>query len=313
MTDAASIVDVSVLVPVYNNAATLDPLIDRLLAVLGGLGRSFEIICVDDGSRDASLSILRQRAAGDPRLRVFALVRNFGSQAASCAACDQARGRHAVHIDADLENFPEDIPALLEPLDRGYDFVCGFRENPSGRALTRRLSSFLINAYTRRQTGVSIRDVGCGLCAFEASLIRNLAAEGEGRRLLKPVLLRRARRITEVPVRHRPRPDRGGNSFYTLLGIAMDYYLFTARRPFLIAGLFGVAALAAGLVMIATGPRIFGLTLVGAGALAMGLSLVGEYGQRIYQLTHGTPFYALRDPDGRQPGQQPPTRTPREA
>jgi glycosyltransferase involved in cell wall biosynthesis len=287
-------IDLSVLVPVYNNAATLDELIDRLLVVLEGLDISFEIICVDDGSEDASLALLRRRAAADERLRVFSLVRNFGSQAASCAACDQARGRRIVHIDADLENFPEDIPRLLELLDRGYDLVCGFREDRTDPWLRRRLPSLLINLYVRRQTGTDIRDVGCGLKAFEARLIEDLAAEGEARRLMTPLLLRRARRVAQVPVRHRTKPGNR-HAFGWLFAIAVDYYLLTARRPFLITALISTAAFFGGLMMLALEPRLIGLILCVTGALGAILSLVGEYAQRLYQLARQAPFYKLRD------------------
>jgi glycosyltransferase involved in cell wall biosynthesis len=288
-------IDVSVLVPVYNNAATLDELIDRVLEVLDSLRVPFEVILVDDGSRDASLAILKRRAAEDRRLRVFALVRNFGSQAASCAALEQARGRRIIHIDADLENFPEDIPRLLEHLDRGHDMVCGFREHRGGPWLTRRLPSLLINLYVRRQTGTTIRDVGCGFRALDAQLIRSLAAEGEARRLLTPMLLRRARHVIEVPVRHQPRSDRGGHSFFTLLGIAVDYYLLTAKRPFLVSGLLSAAAGGVGLVLLVAGSGLAGLLVIGFAALGGLFSLIGEYAQRIYQLTQGTPFYQLGD------------------
>jgi glycosyltransferase involved in cell wall biosynthesis len=288
-------VDVSVLMPVYNNAATLDELIDRLLAVLDGASLSFEIICVDDGSRDASLAALERRAAADPRIRVFALARNFGGQAASCAACDQVRGRRVVHLDADLENFPEDIPLLLDHLDRGYDLVCGVRETRRDAWLTRRLPSLLINYYVRRQSGIRIGDVGCGLRALDARLIHNLAAEGEGRRLLTPVLLRRARRVAQVPVRHRPQARRGGHSFLSLLGIAVDYYLLTARRPFLVSGLVCVATVLLGSALLALGPHIAGLIVVGIGALGGVLSLIGEYVQHIYRLVQNAPFYELQD------------------
>ncbi len=290
-------VDVSVLIPVYNNADTLDELIDRLLAVLEPMGVSFELIFVDDGSRDQSLEILERRADTDPRLRVFALVRNFGGQAASAAACDQARGQRVVHIDADLENYPEDIPRLLERLDGDCDLVCGYRENRRDPWISRRLPSFLINVYVRRQTGTEIRDVGCGLRAFEARLIHDLPAEGEARRLLTPVLLRRSRRILQVPVRHRPRPGRGGHSFFSLLGISIDYYMLTARRPFLISGLVSAAAAAAGIGMLTSGRVLAGLLLIGAGGVGAMLSLVGEYAQRVYQLAQGMPFYKLRDLD----------------
>jgi glycosyltransferase involved in cell wall biosynthesis len=290
-------VDVSVLVPVYNNAATLEELVDRLLAVLEPMGVSFEMIFVDDGSRDQSLPILRRRAAADSRIRVFAMTRNFGSQAASCAALDLARGRRIVHLDADLENFPEDIPRLLAGLDEGYELVCGYRETRADSWLTRRLPSALVNAFVRHQTGTDVRDVGCSMRAFEAVLIQDLAAEGEARRLLTPVLLRRARRIAQVPVRHRPRTGPGGHSFLTLLGIAVDYFLHTVRRPFLVGGLTaGVAALL-GLALLVVGVGLPGLVLVGFGGLGVLVSLLGEYVQRIYELSQGIPFYKLREPD----------------
>jgi dolichol-phosphate mannosyltransferase len=200
-----------------------------------------------------------------------------------------------VHIDADLENYPEDIPRLLEHMDRGYDFVCGYREDRQGPWLTRRLPSSLINAYVRRQTGTDIRDVGCGLRALDASLIRDLESEGEGRRLLTPVILRRARRIIQVPVRHRAKDNRGGHSFVSLLGIAADYYMLTMWRPFLMIGFVSAAVLIAGLVVLLLGGTVSGVLLVGGGALGALGSLVGEYAQRMYQLMHGAPFYELRD------------------
>src|SRR4051794_39499103 len=186
--------DLSVIVPVYNNASTLTELIDRLVAVLEPTGRSFELIFVDDGSLDESLALLRARAARDPRIRPFALVRNFGSQAAACAALDQVRGRHVVSLDADLENRPEDIPALLAPLEQGYDLVCGYREDRAAPRLTRRLPSALMNAYIRWRTGTTVRDLGCGMRAVQTWVVRGLASEGEGRRLLTPLILGRARR-----------------------------------------------------------------------------------------------------------------------
>ena len=227
------------------------------------------------------------------------MVRNFGSQAASCAACDHARGRRVVHIDADLENFPEDIPRLLEYLDRGYDLVCGYRDDRGGSWLMRRLPSMLMNVYVRNRTGVAIRDVGCGLRALDARLIRDLAAEGEARRLLTPVLLRRARRVAQVPVGHRPKTERGGHSVMTLLGIALDYYMLTARRPFVVSGLVCVAASAVGVAMLVVGPRLEGAAVIAMAALGGLVSLVGEYTQRLYQLGQGIPFYKLQEADAR--------------
>lgn len=289
--------DLSVIVPVYNNASTLGELIDRVLAVLGPLGLSFELIFVDDGSHDTSLALLRERAARDPRIRPFALVRNFGSQAAACAALDQVRGRRVVSIDADLENCPEDIPALLEPLDRGYDLVCGYRENRDAPWLTRRLPSGLMNAYIRWRTGTTIRDLGCGMRAIQSWVIRDLASEGEGRRLLTPLILGRARKVAEVRVQQGVARRSSGHSFLTLLGIAADYFLVTARGPFLVSGLVSVAAAITGVLVLVSGPALAGLVLLASGLLGALISLVGEYCQRIYQVVQGRPFYELRDLD----------------
>jgi glycosyltransferase involved in cell wall biosynthesis len=288
-------IDVSVLIPVYDNASTLEELLDRLIAVMEGLGRPFEIVAVDDGSRDRSFAILEERASADPRIRPYAMVRNYGSQAASCAAFDLARGRRVVHIDADLELLPEDIPAVLAPLDRGADLVCAYREQRRSPWLGRRLPSLLVNAYVRSRTGFSVRDVGCGLRGAESWVVKSLAAEGEARRYLTPLLLRRAHHVVEVPVRHEPKAIRGGHSFFTLAGIALDYYMLTAKRPFLVSGAISAVALAVGLVLLAVGPRLEGLVITGFAAVGGLVSLLGEYAQRIYQLGQGLPFYQLRE------------------
>lgn len=296
--------DLSVVVPVYNNADSIDVLLDRLVRTLDGLGLTFEIVPIDDGSRDASLDILKRRAAADPRIRPRALVRNFGSQAALCAGFELARGRQVVCIDADLENFPEDIPALLTALDRGFDLACGVRTERRSSMWSRRFPSRLLNAYVRRRTGTHVRDIGCGLRAMDARVVRNLGIEGEARRLLTPLLLRRARSVVEVPIRHAPRPERGGHSFVSLLGITLDYYLLTAHRPFVVTGIVSLALLAGG-VAAALGGAAFGreftllggLVAAGSGFVGAVLSLVGEFAQRIYQLEQGLPFYELRRDD----------------
>jgi glycosyltransferase involved in cell wall biosynthesis len=289
-------VDLSIVVPVYNNASTLEELIDRLCLVLGELPLSWEAIFVDDGSRDGSLAVLERRAAADARLRVFPLTRNFGGQAAICAGFDQVRGKRTVCMDADLENFPEDIPALLSALDAGHDLACGVREGRRDALLTRKLPSALLNAYVRRQTGTRVRDIGCGMRAMESWIVHGLAGEGEQRRLITPLLLRRARSVAQIPIRHRPKGIPGGHSFLTLLGIAMDYYLLTARRPFLVAGLLAVAATFGGVLLLALGSgswRLGGLVLAVGGLLGGLLSLVGEYAQRLYQVGQDLPFYQI--------------------
>lgn len=288
-------IDLSITVPVHDNEATLDELIDRLVAVLEPTGLRFELIFVDDGSRDGSWSVLQRRAAADNRVRPFAMVRNLGGQAAICAAFDQIRGRWGLCMDADLENLPEDVPRLLAPLREGYDLVCGYRADRQSPWLSRRLPSALLNRYVRRVTGTKVRDLGCGMRAFESRIVRDLAREGEARRLLTPVFLRRARRIAEVPIRHAPRRGPGGHSFLSLLGIAVDYYLLTARRPFLRCGLVSLLLLLAAAAVAGAAQPWLALVLASTGLLGAGLSLLGEHYQRIYHLVQRTPFYSLRD------------------
>jgi glycosyltransferase involved in cell wall biosynthesis len=312
----------SVVVPVYDNEATLDELLDRLVRALESLGRSFEVILVDDGSRDGSLALLRRRAAVDPRLRVLALARNFGGQSAICAGFDHVRGRFVVCLDADLENLPEDVPALMAPLDAGADLVCGVRERRRSPWLRRRLPSALLNAYVRSRLERSVRDIGCGMRAMDARLVRNVAAEGEWRRFLTPLLLRRARRVVEVPVRHQPSPARGGHSFWTLLGIAGDFVLVTAGRPFLVTGLAALGLAGAGALALAGGALAGrgGLARAGVALLAAGFvggvaSLAGEYAQRAWELLQGRPYYVLRelDPPAHEAPRAPDGDAPRDA
>lgn len=300
-------IELTVVVPVFNNADTLDPLLDRLVDTLDDLAISFEIVAVDDGSEDAGPDILRRRAEADPRIRPRSLTRNFGSQAALCAGFDLARGSRVACIDADLENFPEDLPALLAALDRGFDLACGVRTQRQSPTWRRRLPSQLLNAYVRHRTGTRIRDIGCGMRAMEARVVRNLGLEGEARRLLTPLLLRRARSVVEVPIRHAPRPRQGGHSFVSLLGIALDFYLLTARRPFVVAGIASMATFAIGIALCLAAAIGAGLgwLLTGAVAMATGflgaiLCLVGEYAQRLYQLEQGLPFYELRREESEQ-------------
>lgn len=292
--------DVSIVVPVFNNAATLDELIDRIVRVLEANETSFELIMVDDASTDHSYAILRHRAAADPRLRTISLIRNSGGNAARCAGFDLARGDRVVCLDADLENDPDDIPVLLAALDRGYDLVCGVRHNrPSQR--WRRFASRLFNSYARRQLGTAVHDLGCGMRAMDASVVQGLAAEGDARRFLTPLLLRRAQRITEVPIRGPLSARSSRYTFLTLVGVALDFYLVSARRPFLMTGLSAAAAFGVGLMLalVAAFKTSLPLLLLGAvlavgGALGALLSLMGEFLQRVYQLHQGIPFYELR-------------------
>ncbi len=304
--------DLSIVVPVYNNRGTLAELVDRLHAALGMRADTYELLFVDDGSRDGSLEYLETLASSDSAVRVFALAANFGSQAALCAGFDLARGAAIVCIDADLENLPEDIPALLDELDRGYDLVCGVRESRPGTPLLRRIGSAVLNFWVRRREKTTVRDIGCGMRAMKSSVVAGLALEGEHRRLLTPLLLRRAESVSDVPIRAARRPDASAHSYVSLLGIAADYALLSAKRPFLISCAASFACAAAGAIALVaaatsgmTAAAVIGATLLVGGGLGCLLSLIGEYVQRIYRLSHGPPFYALREQTDREPHTEP--------
>ena len=204
---------VSVIVPVYNSAELVAECQAALSSVLDGMTGGAEVIYVDDGSSDDTLDALRQAQARDPRVRIVELAANFGQHAAFTAGFDQARGRYLVTLDVDLQCDPADIPRLIEPLTRGYDLVSGIRRNrqdPAGRRMFSRATTALVT----RLAGVPLTDIGCPLNAFTDDVARSLAAFGELRRFLKPLAVRVARRVTEVEVRHRPRPANRRASSY---------------------------------------------------------------------------------------------------
>ncbi len=202
----------SVVVPVYNEEESLPILHPELVAALERGGEGFEILYVDDGSTDGSARILRALAGSDPRVRRVALRRNFGQTAALAAGFDHARGETVVTMDADLQNDPADIPALLARIRGGYDIASGWRRRRRDRLLTRRLPSALANRILRRMTGVPIHDSGCTLKAYRATLLRRLPLYAELHRFLPALGAFAGARVTEVEVGHRPR--RFGRSKY---------------------------------------------------------------------------------------------------
>ena len=299
-------IDLSIVIPVYNNIKTLDLLREQLVQVIDGLDLTTEVIFVNDGSTDNSLEKLESYRLSDPRIRVIALTRNFGGQAALCAGFDAVRGDRTLCMDADLENLPEDIPALLAPLDDNFDLVCGVRIDRKGSLIRRRLPSKILNRYVRQHIAHSVQDVGCGMRAMDSRLIKNLERDGERRRMLSPLLLSRARSVAEVPIQHGETLVPGGHSFLSLAAIAVDFYMVTSSRIFIVCGTVAIAAffiatavLTAAILQQNAVVGLFGLvSLIGAALLGV-LSLVGSYIQRMYHLVQNRPFYEVRAIDGR--------------
>lgn len=302
---------VSVVIPVYNEEAALPALAPRLLAVLDGLEREYEVILVDDGSRDRSLEILRGFAERWPeRIRVVELSRNFGQHPAILAGFELARGDVVVTLDADLQNPPEEIPKLLALTDQGYDVVGGVRQQRRD-TLFRRTASWLVNRVTVAITGIRMSDYGCMLRAYSREVIELINRCEEYSTFIPALAQTFSRKPAEVPVEHAER--RAGASKYSLYKlIRLNFDLMTGfsvvpLQLFTLFGfvtasggvLFGVYLLVRRFVLLRQSEAdgvftLFALAFLVMGVLMAGVGIVGEYVGRIYQEVRGRPRYLVR-------------------
>lgn len=207
-------VDLSIVVPVFNEEQNLPLLHAELVAALQPLGRSYELIFVDDRSRDRSFDVLMELARHDPHTRLIRFRARCGQTAAMQAGFDHARGRYVVTLDGDLQNDPADIPRLVEKLEEGYDVVAGWRRNRHDGFILRRLPSRIANRLIRAVTKVSIHDTGCTLKIFRRDLLARMPIYAEQHRFLPAISSAAGARVSEVVVNHRPR--RFGKSKYGL-------------------------------------------------------------------------------------------------
>jgi dolichol-phosphate mannosyltransferase len=204
-TETSAQPEVSVFLPVYNEEPNLLPLHAKLDEALKALGRSAEIIYVDDGSSDGSLSVLRQIAQLDNRVRVVALKRNYGQTAAMAAGIDAAKGDVLIPMDADLQNDPADIVRLLNKMDEGYDVVSGWRKNRQDTLVTRKIPSMIANRLISWIGGVPLHDYGCSLKAYRRESLEDVRLYGEMHRFIPIYAAWAGARVTEIPVTHHPR------------------------------------------------------------------------------------------------------------
>jgi glycosyltransferase involved in cell wall biosynthesis len=205
---------ISVVVPIYNERDNVVPLHEALTWSLRRLGRTYEVVLVDDGSTDGSRDLLRTIAAGDPHLRLVLFRRNYGQTSAMAAGFDACRGQVVVTMDGDLQNDPADIARLIERLEDGYDVVCGWRKQRQDRLATRLLPSQLANFLIGRVTHARIHDTGCSLKAYRGWVVRSLHLYSDMHRFIAALGVGIGARITELPVRHHAR--RAGKSKYGL-------------------------------------------------------------------------------------------------
>jgi glycosyltransferase involved in cell wall biosynthesis len=309
-------VDISIVIPLLNEAENLKLLCDQLQRALDIMDRMAEVILVDDGSTDGSFSVLKKIAAEDRRIQVARLRRNFGQTAAFSAGFDLARGSVIVTMDGDLQNDPMDIPLLLEKIDDGYDVVSGWRVNRQDTFLTRRLPSQIANWLISKVTGVKLHDYGCSLKAYRHEVIENTKLYGELHRFIPALASWMGIQVAEVPVNHSPR--KFGRSKYGLgrtFRVALDlltvkFLLDYATRPIQIFGLLGLLSLSGGTVLglylsflklffhepLRERPLLLLavlLMVIGVQLIIMGL--LGELIVRTYHETQDKPIYMLRE------------------
>jgi undecaprenyl-phosphate 4-deoxy-4-formamido-L-arabinose transferase len=305
---ATTLIDVSVVIPIYNEAPNIPALHDRLARVLDDLGRSTEVWYVDDGSSDGSLALLRDIAERDARIGVIELTRNAGQHAAVLAGFAACRGAVVVTLDGDLQNPPEEIPRLLEAIDAGNEVVGTWRENRHD-PLLRRLASALINRATSATVGVHMRDYGCMLRAYRRDIVEQIVECNEHSLFIPALANTLARRATELEVAHAERA--GGRSKYRLaklVRLGFDLMTGFSLLPIQLVSLAGIIVALVGIGFGAflfvrrlfVGPEVegvftlFAILFVFLGILILAVGLVGEYIGRIYLEVRRRPAYRVR-------------------
>ena len=317
---AQGILDVSVVVPVYNEVESLPHLIEAIAKTLSANELNYEIVCVDDGSMDFSAELLKQQAQIRTDLKAILLRRNYGQTGAMAAGFNYARGKAIVTLDGDLQNDPADIPQLLAKLEEGYDLVSGWRQKRQDAALTRLLPSSIANWLIRRITGVKLHDYGCSLKAYRSELVADMHLYGELHRFLPALAFIEGARITELPVRHHAR--RYGRSKYGLwrtFRVLMDLLTISFMKTFLtrpmhVFGLFGLGSVAFGTLLglyltflklglgqsIGNRPLlILAVLLVVTGVQLFCFGLLAELLMRPYHESQGRPIYRVREVIGK--------------
>jgi glycosyltransferase involved in cell wall biosynthesis len=316
--------DVSVVIPIYNEAENLAELVDRVGKALAPTGRSFELILVDDGSNDGSAEILRSLSEAQPWLRPLMLIRNYGQSTALQAGFDHAVGELIVTLDGDLQNDPIEIPRLLALMDQSpqVDVVSGWRKQRQDRTWSRKLPSWIANRLISSVTGVRLHDYGCALKVYRRAIVENMRLYGETHRFIAALAVEAGARMIEVPVLHHPR-TRGKSKygidrvFRVLLDLLwIKFSMRFLHRPLHAFGGVGFAFIGVGgaaLVYLALEKLIFRhdiggrpllllgvlLTLIGVQLVATGV--LGELLTRIYHEPQGRRQYVLRHDDTGRP------------
>ena len=310
-------IDLSVVIPIKNEAQSLDDLHREITATLDPWGRSYEVIVIDDGSTDDSFAILSRIQEADSRWRIIRFRRNFGQTAAFSAGFAHARGRYIATSDGDLQNDPRDIPSMVARLDAdNLDIVCGWRKDRQDAFVSRLLPSMMANRLISWATGVRLHDYGCSLKIFRAEVVKPLKLYGEMHRFIPAIASEQGVSIAEVVVNHRAR--RHGVSKYGIsrtIRVVLDlltvkFLLSYSTRPVQIFGLIGLSMAFPGALILgylgfvklvggqSIGNRpllLFGILLVFTGVQLLTLGLLAELQARTYHESQDKPTYVIRE------------------
>jgi glycosyltransferase involved in cell wall biosynthesis len=308
--------DVSIVVPVFNEVENVPFLYLALSAAMDRTGYSWEVVFVDDGSTDGTASVLRALHARETAVRVVELRRNFGQTAAMAAGFDHACGKIIITMDGDLQNDPNDIPRLIDRLDEGYDVVSGWRVNRQDGFWLRRLPSQVANRLISRTTGTRLHDYGCTLKAYRRQVINELRLYGEMHRFIPALLGGNGARVAELPVAHHAR--RYGRSKYGIsrtIRVVLDlllvkFSLSFLTKPLQIFGLVGLLTFLPGMaiciylvfarILLAQGLAdrplfLLGILLAVLGAQFVSLGILAEIQIRTYHESSNRPIYLVRE------------------
>ena len=311
-----SLPELSVVIPIFNEAENIKAIATELTTTLDALGRSYELLFVDDGSRDGSTEIIRDLCKSLGPMKFLRLSRNYGQSAALAAGIEHSRGRDIILIDGDLQNDPADIPRLLEVRERGFDLVSGWRKERHDAFWSRRLPSMIANKVIGMITGVRVHDYGCTLKVLRGDIARSLRLYGEMHRFIPALVDDLGGRNSEIPVNHRPRV--AGQSKYGLsrtLRVILDlitvkFLSSYATRPIHVFGFAGLLTSAGGFAILAylsLQKLILGMELARRPLLLLGVllavmgiqfittGLMAELLVRTYHESQGKPVYRVAE------------------
>ena len=317
LAEAQPVVDVSFIIPVYNEVENVDALIREVAQTGYRLKRSFEIVIVDDGSKDGTVQALRHLATDFPQLRVVCLKRNFGQTPATAAGFRYARGKYFVTLDGDLQNDPAQVPEIIDMLENeNIDIVCGWRKHRQDKALTRKLPSMIANRIIGATTGVKIHDYGCSLKVYRAEVAKEVPLYGEMHRFIPALASIDGAVIKEVAVNHRPRvagTSKYGLSrtFKVILDLLTVLFLrYFLTRPLHMFGRVGIGFLMAGAVILGylvvdklafhhdIGQRpllTMGVLMFITGIQLISTGLIAEIQARTYFESQDKPIFKVRE------------------